>query len=990
MSPGLEFQILGPFEVRQDGRAIDLGAPRQRALLAVLLLHANEVVSRDLLIEEVWGEGAPASAANMIQVYVSHLRKALSPGLLLTQAPGYVLQTTAAQLDATRFSDLVANARQALAAGAAVAARELLEEALGLWRGPALADFTYESFAQGEVARLEELRLEAIELRGDADLALGRHARLVSELEQLIAVHPFRERFREQLMLALYRSGRQADALEVYRTARRTLVQQLGIEPGLGLQRLEHAILTHDRELDATLADPTVALPLPDSAPAGNLPPELTTLVGRELDIERVAGLVSEHRIVSVVGPGGVGKTRVVQRVARTAGNAFQQAVWFVDLSAIDAGEDVAAAAMLTVGIPDRAGSAALDTLARDLRDRRLLLVLDNCEHVIRSAAEVAARLITACPAVRILASSREPLAVPGERVARLEPLPTTARGSERPAAVALFLDRAASHGVSCEHPEPVLATIQELCARLDGIPLAIELAAARSRAISPSELLAHLGDRLRLLVRPRDWSAHSRQQTLEATIAWSYELLSAEDQATLRRLSAFHSGFSLAAATAVCADIGAEIDILERVTGLVDRSVVSVQRRQDHDRYRLLESIWLFAEGRLRDAGEESDARNRHARFFLEFAQDVSDRPYGPQPAAWADRLDTEQENVAAALGWCLDGAGDPAVGAELAASLGFHWICRGRSNVAKRWLDRALERGQDIVPGILVALHLAYSVFTYSTGNVESSRDHATAAVAIARKTEDNELLAEALAYLAFAHQALGQKEDAAAVAAELRSLQPGLSSARALVMALLGTALAAITAGRPKEASLDASRAQEVARHAGDHVRAAMSGFWLAYALGLDCEIPFARAVIADATNDAAASGYQLLVVDNLLATISLALADEDLETARRALPQAIEMLRDQQRWSDLGSCLRLAAAAELKDGQVERSAELLGAASRLTEQNDFQDELLLPELGHLRDELLARLGTGAFAQASERGAAMSLDGIAALLVTAEPVA
>jgi predicted ATPase/DNA-binding SARP family transcriptional activator len=986
VSPPLEFRILGPLEVRSDARTIELGSHGQRALLAALLLHADEVVPRDQLIEEVWGEGAPASAANMVQGYVSRLRKSLGPGLLLTQAPGYVLRTGDAQLDAARFSGLVADAGDAVSAGRAAAARELLAEALELWRGPALADFTYESFAQGEVARLEELRLRAVELLGDADLALGRHSRLVSELEQLIVQHPFRERLRWQLMLALYRSGRQADALEAYRAARRTLVDELGIEPGPALQRLERAILAQDAELDAP-ADEPAAPPPSDGMPLGNVPLELTSLIGRDADVLQVTELLSRHRLVSVVGPGGVGKTRVAQRVASTAADLFPQGAWFVDLVQTGAEDDVAAAAMSAVGVSDRAGSAPLEALADQLRNRKLLLVLDNCEHVISAAAQLAARLVSECPGVRIVATSREPLAVAGERVVRLEPLSTTANGSEPSAAVALFLDRAAGHGVFGGQPETALPIIQEICARLDGIPLAIELAAARVRAISPSELLAHLGDRLQLLSGPRDWSTHARQQTLEATIAWSYELLSDDDQATLRRVSVFHGGFSLPAATAVCADIGTELDVMDRVTGLVDRSVVSRVRSGDCDRYRLLESIWLFAERRLRDQGEDGTARNRHARFFLEFAQDRADRPYGPRPAAWADRIDAEEDNVAAALAWCLDGDGDRAVGAELAAGLGFHWICRGRSNAARRWLERALQRGDEIAPAVRVALHLSYSVFTYSVGDLDASRTHAATAVALAREGHDTDLLAEALAYLALAQEGLGEHRDATAIAAELRSLQPRLASARAHVMSLLGTAQVALVAGRPKESSADTSRAQEIARHAGDHVRAALSGYWLAYALAIDWDVPSARTVIADAMDDAAASGYQLLVVDNLLASASFAFADDDLESARRAFPDAIEMLRDQQRWTDLGNSLRLAAGVELRRGFSERSALLLGAATRRSDEMDFQEKMLLPELAGLADRLSEELGSEAFMGAVERGAALDLDAVAALLASGD---
>ncbi len=983
----LEFRILGPLDVRRDGRAVDLGAHRQRALLAVLLLSANEVLSSDRLIEEVWGERAPASAPNMIQVYVSRLRKALGPGLLLTQTPGYVLRLGEGQLDATRFASLVARAGEAMASGDPGAARALLEDALELWRGPPLADFTYDAFAQGEVARLEELRLEALELRIDVDLALGRHSLLVGELEQLIAQYPLRERLRGQLMLALYRSGRQGEALAAYRAARSTLVEQLGIEPTPGLQLLEQAILAQDPELLSTTNE-REPVKTGNGLAAGNLAPELTSLIGRDLDVGRVAGLVADHRLVAVVGPGGVGKTRLAQRVAGNLASGFEGGAWFADLAAIDRSAEVASAVMSAIGLPDRPGATALDTVADELGTRRLLLVLDNCEHVLASAAETAGRLLRACPGVRILATSREPLAIPGERVERLEPLATTSGGFGTPAAVELFLDRAATHGVSWEPPEQVLDEIQQVCERLDGIPLAIELAAARTRAISPAELLAHLDDRLRLLRQPGHRSAPTRQQTLEATIAWSYDLLSAEDQATLRRLSVFHGGFSLAAAAAVCADIGAELDTLDRVTALVDRSVVTIQRRRDGDRYRLLESIGVFAQQRLRSEQEYEPTLDRHARFFLGLVRRASEQLRGPEQAAWAAKLDAEQDNLTAAVGWCLDGNGDPTDGAELAASLGLHWTHRGRSNVARRWLERALERGADVASSTLVSAHLSWSVLAYSTGDREDERLHATEAVAIARRTDDPELLAEALSQLALTSQSSGRSEEATALADELRSLQDRLSTPAAQIMARLGTAQVALAAGRPDQARSDASGARDIARRVGDFHYAALSGYWLAYAWALGSSVAAARATIAEAMDDAVRGGYQMSVADNLVGQTSLALADGDLETAWRLLPRTIEMLREQERWADLGTRLYLAAAIELQRDAPGDSAVLLGAALGLMRRLDFQDELLLPELTELRERLVERLGEPAFAEAHEHGAEQGLDDVVALISASEP--
>jgi predicted ATPase/DNA-binding SARP family transcriptional activator len=988
MSSRLEFRVLGPLEASREGHQVALGAHRQRALLAELLVHVDEVVSTERLIEELWGEDAPPSASNMVQVYVSRLRKALGRDLLVTRPPGYVLRLGDAELDSIRLADLLARARHAMEHAQTSDVLDLLAEALELWRGPPLAEFIYEPFAQAEITRLEELRLEAIELRIDAELELGRHTRLVGELEQLVALYPYRERLRGQLMLALYRSGRQAEALDAYRAARKTMADELGIKPSQALRELEHAILTQDSEL---IAAPALGPSTAESAAANNLPPELTSLIGRERDIASTDQLLSSHRLVTVVGPGGVGKTRVAIQVASNIADRFKDGVRFVDLGVVDDPSDVAAAVSAAVGIRDRPGAAALDTIVDVLRDHTQLLVLDNCEHVLAAAAEVAAHVVVTCRGVRILATSRAPLAVAAERIERLAPLSTTAGGSEPAPAVALFIERAESHGVACARPERMLPAIYEICRRLDGIPLAIELAAARTRAISPAQLLAHLDDRLRLLARPNHWSAHARQQTLEATIAWSYDLLSVEEQATLRRLSVFHGGFSLQAAAAVCADVGGPLDTLDRLTRLVDCSVVAIERCDDGDRYRVLDSICLFGTQRLREHDEHDRTRDRHARFYVEFARDTPDQLQSSNhQAARATRLDAEQDNLIAALGWCLDGNGEPSIGAELAADLGFHWICRGRCNAARHWLDRALERSDHVDPPRSAAVHLAYAVMTYSTGDIDTAEMHATEAVVIARASDDDGLLAEALADLALDHQARGRNVDAIAAAAELRALQPRLSDARSRVLALLGTAQVALATGHADQAVRDARSAREIARRVSDDTRAAMSGFWLAYALALDSDLDTARAVIREASDDARRSGYQLLEADNLSAQTSLALVDGDLESASRLLPRTVTMLREQERWEDVGRRLHVAAAVELKLGHPEGSALLLGAALRLADHLDFQDELLLPELSELRHAVKARLDTEALAHAFRRGAEMSLDEVVKFLTVFEQVA
>ena len=979
----MRFGILGPFEVADDqGHGLPLGGPKPRAVLAILLVRRNQVVASERLIDELWGESSPPSAAKTLQVYMSGLRKVLGHEVLLTRGSGYVLMTEPDAVDADRFDRLARDGRGALAAGDPRRAGTLLREALRLWRGPPLADFRYEGFAQGEIARLEEARVAALADRIEADIASGETAELAGELEALVLEHPLRERLWGQLMRVLYRAGRQADALEAYRTARSRLVAELGLEPGPELRRLEQAILTHDPELATA---PTGATQEPKQTPTHNLPPELTNLIGRERELHELTGLLAEHRLVTICGPGGVGKTRVAQRVARETLGRFEHGTWFVDLAAIDRPGDVGLAVMSSVGvgIRDRIGSGALDTIADHLRGRTLLLVLDNCEHVLSGAAALTGRLLAECAGVRLLATSREPLALAGERVQRLEPLAIDAGGSaEQSPAVSLFLDRAKMHGAPwASGTAGGLGAIAQLCRRLDGLPLAIELAAARSPGLSPAELLGRLDARLRLLARPQDWSASARQQTLEATIAWSYDLIDEQERATLRRLAVFRGGFTLNAACAVCADVGEELETIERVALLVARSVVNMEQRGDIVRYRLLESIGVFAEQHLQQHGETVGARDRHARFLLELAHQSLQQLTAPERVAWSERLDAEDDNFAAALAWCLDGGGDHVVGAELAASLADHLRRRGRNNLARRWLERALEitEGQPVVRvRVLLGLSKIASTVYDASGTA-----HADEAVRLARGGEDPQLLAEAL--IERVSNELLRDDGAAASAAvtELRSLTPRLSSPHIQERALRVSALNALRTGDPVQAGLDAQHGRAIARGAGDQLGAALIGCWLAYALALSDRPSAAREAIGEAMRDAVACGYEAAIADVASAQADLAIVAGDLPTATRLLSRAAGMYVEQERLSDFGDAVHAAALVELKQGRVEQAAILLGAATRwIGPQRGLPDELL-PELASLAEDVRERLGPEAFAELHEQGAILDLGQAARLL-------
>jgi DNA-binding SARP family transcriptional activator len=446
----VEFRLLGPLEVEQDGRVLAVGGRRQRPLLAVLLLHANTVVPRDRLIDAVWGETPPETAANALQVAVHALRKLLGAVRIVTQGGGYLLRVDAGELDVGRFGALIEQARKE----APTEAAETLREALSLRKGPPLPDLGDAQFAAIESARLEELHLAALEERIAADLALGRHGELVPELEALVAAHPYRERLRREHMLALYRSGRQAEALDAYRQARRTLVGELGIEPGHELQALEQAILRQD-----------VALALPAARAKSNIPAPLTPLVGRRLELAALTALLRSRdaRLLTLTGPGGTGKSRLAVEGAWELVSDFGDGVCFVDLASIADPELVGTQILGALEVDEQPGRPVEETLKEALRGRQLLLVLD--ESLARSEAVelFAARARAVTPTFRLIAENARIFAA--------------------------------------------------ICLALDGLPLAIELAAARTRELAPEAMLERLESRLGLLTAgPRD--APVRQRT--------------------------------------------------------------------------------------------------------------------------------------------------------------------------------------------------------------------------------------------------------------------------------------------------------------------------------------------------------------------------------------------------------------------------------------------------------------------------------------------
>jgi len=676
------------------------------AVLAMLLVDAGQVMPAGQLIDELWRGREPAAAATTLRSYISRLRSVLEPEASLdARAGGYVVNVGTGQLDVAEFEEFIRAGQAALDAGMAGVAGDRFRAALALWRGPALAGVADVPMLALESARLEELRLVAVEGRMEAELALGRHAEVTGELERLVANHPVRERFWCQLVLALYRGERQADALAACRRARAMLAEELGLEPGEQLRRLEQEVLRH--EVSGT--------PEPEQH---NLPVPLTSLLGRDLELGELERLLAEVRLISLTGPGGTGKTRLAVECARRVAGRYPDGVWLTDLAGISAPELVPAQVMAALGVRQSGDVPVMEALRFRLRSAELLVVLDNCEHLIDACAQLAADLLGSVPGLRMLATSREPLGVPGEVTYGVPPLgvPPESAGehalAESPA-VRLFLERASAARAGSSQTAAPIAAVARICRDLDGLPLPIELAAARASVVSVPEIQARLADKFRFLAYRRPIPG-ARHQALKAAIDWSHELLTEPEARVFRELSVFSGSFRLAEVAAVCchADEGAA---LETVDQLAAKSFVVIESAAGATRYRLLQTLREYAADRLAETGEAPRVRQLHATAFRDLAERAPDYAI----------LAREHDNLLAALGWSLSAntsSGDQ-TGQRLACALGGFWRSRGYLQEARDWLERALaaptrDRGQH------AKLHWLLGAVLHQAGDLHRAR--------------------------------------------------------------------------------------------------------------------------------------------------------------------------------------------------------------------------------------------------------------------------
>ena len=678
----MQLGILGTLEVAEGGKAVELKGPKLRALLILLLLNANRVVSIEAIIDALWGEELSGKEAATLRVHVAKLRRALSSELILTRAPGYMMAIDPESIDATRFERLAAEGRLVLGDDA-VRAKELLAEALSLWRGSALEDVAFEAFAQGEVRRLDELRLSATEDLVEARLTMGAHSELVSELEALVARHPLRERLWGQLMVALHRSGRQPDALAAYRRLAHLLGQELGLQPSSQLRLLEDRIL---------LDDPSLMRPALRVGRHRRPPSERTRLIGRADLITELNAKLKAGQLLTLTGTGGVGKTRLAQHLAWSQIESGTE-VWWVELGGLADPQLIPDQIAATGGIAQGPDIGTLELLGRLLWGREAVIVLDNCEHLVDECARLVDELLTQAPGLKFIVTSREPLQVQGELVVRVPSLVVPGEGSTDAdmtayPSIELFLERANARGVTIEAGDlPAVATI---CRRLDGIPLAIELAAARSTTFTPQELSARLSDRFMLLERGGRTTL-ARHRTLEAAIDWSFRLLSPVDQRLLSRLAVFVTSFDLEAAQAVCGFEPVESDVRDGVERLVEKSMLELLSDPDHRRFRFTESIQAFAWERLEDQPEV--LLDRHRDWALHLAR-VGGAGILENEGVWFPRLEHAFGEFRAALNYSLRRE-EPELALRLVGSLGAFLMWR-HTNEAIDWLERAVAAGR------------------------------------------------------------------------------------------------------------------------------------------------------------------------------------------------------------------------------------------------------------------------------------------------------
>ena len=778
---GIDFRILGPLDIVEDGVSLRLGGPRPRALLAALLVETDRFVSRDRLIDELWGDEPPATAENALQAQVAALRRLL-PGRILTSGTAYRLAARPDEVDARRFELAVGEARGLLERQPANAAARLAA-ALGAWRGPALDGGAIGLMAGAEATRLDALRRSAQVDRADACLAAGEHETVVTELSGLVASDPTDERLAGRLMLAEYRTSGSSDALATYNRVEAAMQLELGAAPDAALQELRRAIERHD----PTLAGPTAGLPVPT-----------TRFVGRQRDLRDARALLGTSRLLTLVGPGGCGKSRLALELARTMAAGRLAEVYLVSLATLPPGGSVTRLIADAIDVRERRGEPLVAGILARLRNQRSLIVLDNCEHVLPMVAGLCTELLAGATGLRVLATSREPIGAPGEVTWTVfgldQPAPTASTDEILASdAIQLLADRAAAARPGFALIGPALTAAVALCRRLDGLPLAIELAAARLRTMSLADIVDRLEGRMDLPARPGE-ATLERHRTMRAAIDWSYDLLASDERRMLRRLAVFRGGLDLHAASAVWGESSDGDDPFATLSRLVDQSMVVAQPSLDAPTsYRLLETIRQYAEERLAEAGDGGPTRALHAAWCAGLVDAAGDWG-GAEQETWLVRLGAAHNDLLAALTWLLGDGGDAPAALAMTASLWWYWYVRGHVAEGLVWLRRTLAAAASDASRTRASALRGGSALARSSGDYPEAIHLGEECLAMCRDLHDRQGVAGSLNSLSATALAMGRVEDAVRYGEDSLSEVRGSGNRRGLGASLtnLGTAL------------------------------------------------------------------------------------------------------------------------------------------------------------------------------------------------------
>ena len=937
---GVQYRVLGPVEVGRadDGAIVPLTSSRQRLLLACLLAKAGHVVSADQLIDALWGENLPADPHDALQSHISRLRNRLGAAAAIETTPAGYRFTAPDRLDASRFERFVDEARRA---GEPAAALDAWDAALALWRDRAFFDLADHPALQPEAFRLNRLRVEAAETRAETLLRLGRAFDALSAAEALVIEEPLRERPVELLMRALAASGRSVDAVRAYDTFRLRLAEEVGLDPSPELQTLEGELLRHERpETDQIRSGHPVSVGLPVAT---------TSFIGRKDAIDRVIRTLRSSRLVTITGPGGIGKTRLALETANRHIDAFRDGAALCELGPVPAAAGVEFALAAAVGVRQQPNCTIEQSLLEALASREMLFVVDNCEHVLDGVVPRLELILRLCPGVRVLATSRERLAAEGEAVVEIPPLDL------RTEAVRLLADRVAAIRPDFSPDAAQHTALMEIARRLDGLPLALELAAARIATMGPLEVARRLDDPFALLTRGRR-NAPDRHRTLRATVEWSYAMLDEGEQQAFERAAVFADGFTLAAAEEVCATGGSPAgdDVADLISALADKSMIVVDDRGPTTRYRLLETLRQFGHDRLAETGRLEALEQAHADYFVKLAWRAEPQLRGPAEPEWVRLLNVEIPNLRAAWAWAMRSR-HHAVAAQLSAAL--FWFAHWRMHTeVMSWAEELVENeppisGPHVVPVLTTAAAAAWRRGALARARVLGERIVDTAGDEASARYGWQVLGTVAVfeGRLADARRALRESADMARREGDHYHAAIGLA----------GLAMAESYAGDESAARHTASATRLEALHSGAPSALAYS----AYVLGeiLTASSPDQALTHLDravALSDTVAAHFIHGIA--LVSATSVRVRHSDQAGAASALLDVIGHWELAGNWRQQWTTLRHAVELFARIGDDQAAATVLGAIEA-HDKNLFGADA--QRLSALRSELEARLGGGA---------------------------